>query len=228
MTDVCPAWRGDLAMMAVGRLEPDRRAAVQAHLDGCATCRGVLNELRSTARTLSFDLEDSWRHVPAGRDPVAPPRIVDAALAQVRQEVAGRRRRRIRLMAATVAAGLALFFGGVLTGHQTSVSTTDDAAQQVTLATVADGGTGAEVSAALTPRPWGTKVTLTATGLAPGQQVAVWLVDKNGKRVPCGTFTPPSGRTATVDLASAMAYPDAARIGVSTTDGEMLATGALL
>jgi len=81
------------------------------------------------------------------------------------------------------------------------------------------------VSAALTARPWGTKVTVTAAGLPPGKEVSVWLVDTAGRRVPCGTFTQPRGRTATADLASSLSYANAATVGLSASNGNVLARG---
>lgn len=127
---------------------------------------------------------------------------------------------------ASVAAGTVLFLTGLLAGQRGSEPAIDGATRRIALTTVGQAAAQAEVSATLTARAWGTKVTVTATGLPPGQDLAVWLVDTGGQRVPCGTFTQPRGRTATVDLAAALAYADAATIGLSTSSGNVLARGA--
>lgn len=225
MTDACPAWQGDLAMMAIDRIEPERVVAVRAHLDGCEACRAALRDLRATARALPPTAGNSWRDS-AERKPQGPPAsIVDAVLHQVRREKATARRRRALMALATVAAGTVLFLTGLRAGQGALEPASDDVTRQIALTTVAQDADQAKVSATLTARPWGTKVTVTAAGLPPGKEVSVWLVDTAGQRVPCGTFTQPRGRTATVDLASSLSYADAATVGLSASNGNVLARG---
>ena len=54
MSDDCRSRRGDLAAYALDRLDADERTRLLAHIDGCAECRGALDELRSTTRALPF------------------------------------------------------------------------------------------------------------------------------------------------------------------------------
>ncbi|HEV8298597.1 MAG TPA: zf-HC2 domain-containing protein, partial [Acidimicrobiales bacterium] len=52
MADACRDRQGDLAALALGRLVVEDEARVQAHLDGCDSCRRALAELRRTVRAL--------------------------------------------------------------------------------------------------------------------------------------------------------------------------------
>jgi len=214
-------------MLAIGRLEPDRATAVQAHLDGCSACRGALRELRATTRALPPDLAGSLVDGAFRQDPVPPARIVDAVLEQVRRDTWAGTRRRAVVAAAGVAAAAVLFLAGLVTGQGVLGLSPEQVTREIALRNLSPRAAGAQVSATLTARPWGTKVTVTAAGLPAGRAVTVWLVDAAGQRVPCGTFTQPAGRTATVDLASALAYSDAESLGLSGADGAVLATGPL-
>ena len=67
MTDACPG-EDDLLACAEGRLAPDPRAALEAHLDGCAACRGELAALvrflgPSTAAAEPSPLERIGRYI---------------------------------------------------------------------------------------------------------------------------------------------------------------------
>ena len=70
MTD-CSRWRDALALDALGALEPDERAGLSAHLDGCASCRELARELDETAGALVY----------ADASDVGPPASVPPALA---------------------------------------------------------------------------------------------------------------------------------------------------
>lgn len=213
-------------MLAIGRLEPDRASAVQAHLDGCSACRGALRELRATARALPPDLGGSLVDGAFGADPAPPARIVDAVLEQVRRDTRARARRRAVVAVAGVAAAGVLFLAGLLTGQAVLGPSPEQVSREIAF-DLSPRASGAQVGATLTARPWGTQVTVTAAGLPAGRSVTVWLVDAAGQRVPCGTFTQPRGRTATVDLASALPFSDAESLGLSGADGAVLAVGAL-
>lgn len=118
-----------------------------------------------------------------------------------------------------------LFLTGLHAGQGALEPASNDVTRKIALTTVAQEADQAKVSATLIARPWGTKVTVTAAGLPPGKEVSVWLVDTAGQRVPCGTFTQPRGRTATVDLAASLAYANAVTVGLSASNGNVLARG---
>lgn len=49
----CEQFENDLALLALGELEADRQAAVEAHLAGCPACRAKLADLRATLDLLN-------------------------------------------------------------------------------------------------------------------------------------------------------------------------------
>ena len=53
MSDACREWRGEVAALALGRLQPDERARVLAHTDSCADCRAELNLLEHLSRAMT-------------------------------------------------------------------------------------------------------------------------------------------------------------------------------
>src|SRR5579863_10233184 len=91
----CEHWRDALALDALGALEPDERAGLATHLDGCAACRDLSAELRETAAALAFA-------EPADVGPTAavPPELTERVLGALHTDaVVARRRRRLRTAA---------------------------------------------------------------------------------------------------------------------------------
>jgi anti-sigma factor RsiW len=43
----CRIWRQRIGALVLGQLEPDERAATEAHLDGCPACREEHESLRA-------------------------------------------------------------------------------------------------------------------------------------------------------------------------------------
>src|SRR5690242_13482700 len=114
MTESCREWRGDLAAHAIGRLEPERDAAVNAHLDGCRACRAELGELRLVARALPAT---DARDLTPPNDP--PTGLRDRVLDQLAWARAGersRRRRRLSVVIGTIVAAAAALVGVLALG----------------------------------------------------------------------------------------------------------------
>src|SRR5690242_15070799 len=104
MSESCREWRGDLAAAALGRIEPDARVALQAHLDGCAACRAELADLTAVAHALPAADTD---HVtaPAPNDP--PAHLGQDVLDRLAFARAGERRRGRRRFAVIVGTAIA-------------------------------------------------------------------------------------------------------------------------
>jgi hypothetical protein len=199
----CTDRRGDLAMLALGRLDPEEATRVQAHVDGCATCTRALDELRRTAAALPLVDPDALRTVP---DP--PAHLADRILRQVREEQRFRRRRRtyVALAAAAVIA--------VLAGVVGVFATRDDGRTQREFAIEEPG---VDASFSLDPNAEGTAVRLEHQGLDPGDVYWLWLTDESGQRVSAGTFHGSAERSSLV-LQSAMPADQAVRIWVTDED----------
>jgi anti-sigma-K factor RskA len=179
----CPAPE-ELASLALGQLEPDAAASLQAHLNQCPACQQALAEWTDLLGLL-----------PLAEPPVAPPpdlkRRILATVAEETPAAANHRttyRRWLGLVAAValmLGGYAALRVDGVIPPvHQT------EPAQAVRLDGVGPG-TGATAWVSFERSQGGTRVHITAEGLPPlqpGEVYQLWAV-KNGKRWACGNFT---------------------------------------
>jgi hypothetical protein len=206
--EACRSFRERLGSLALGHLEHDEAAAVQAHVDGCAECRGELEELRSVAGLL--ELADVDR---LDRRPTPPADLGDRILTRVRQERAAvrteRRRRRLAGAAAGLAAALVLALVLVLVP-------TGDGAERVAFG---DAPPGVEAEAELTQRAWGVQVQLEVAGLPAGETYRVWIRRTDGEREPLGSFRGVDGSMA-VTLATGIPRSECSGVGVSDAGGD--------
>jgi anti-sigma factor RsiW len=88
----CREWRHSLGAYALGHLDADERAALEAHLDGCADCRAEVDSLGSLAHLLP--LADPARFDRPAPKPAAD--LGDRIAATIGQERHVHRRQRQR------------------------------------------------------------------------------------------------------------------------------------
>lgn len=202
----CRQWRGALAARALGLTDPASDVGLDAHLDACAECRTELDDLHTVALALS--LADPERlHTGTAAGPDLEERIVQRIATESR---AARRQRWFRAAAGAAAAALLLLAVVV-------VNLGGEEGRQVVLA----AGDGAQGSAALLDRPWGTEVRLHVAGLDSEEVYWLWLSDAEGERVAAGTMTGTDGDARAV-LASALPLDQARRIWMTDEDGEVV------
>jgi anti-sigma factor RsiW len=206
----CRHWRGDVAAFALGRLDPDEVVRLQAHLDGCATCRAALDELRRTARALP--LADPARLNVAA---LPPSDLADRILREVRHDQQRMRTRRRRRVLGALAGAVAAAAAVVLL---LAAVTRDDGRAMTEFAVE---GPGVEASFALHANAQGTAVQLEHQGLDTGEVYWLWLTDSSGKRVSAGTFLG-SAQRASLNLQSALPESSAVRIWVTDADDEVV------
>ena len=200
----CRQWRGALAARAMGFTDSASDVGLDAHIDACATCRTELDDLHTVA--LALGLADLERLHVGSAGPDLETRIVQRIAAESK---AARRQRWFRAAAGTAAAVLLLAAVVVDVGRGDG--------RQVVLA----AGKGAQGSAALLDRPWGTEVRLEVTGLDAEEVYWMWLSDADGERVAAGTMRGTDGE-ATAALASALPLDEARRIWMTDEDGEVV------
>lgn len=194
--------REQLAAYALGA-EVDR-AAVRAHLEGCADCRAELAELaRVTDRLRLVD-----GPAPA---PAAPPE--DVAERLFGRLALARRRARLRAGAVTTAAAVV---GALAVTVLPREATPDLPPARPVAFTVAPEGVTA--SAELRDWGWGTQMVLDVEGLPRDERLAVWLEQPDGSRVPAGSFTT-TGGDLTMWLGAGIPTEDAVALGASAADG---------
>jgi Putative zinc-finger len=218
-----PHVREELGAYVLGRLEPDEREAVSAHLGTCTQCAAEYARLAQLPALL--------RQADGIEIPAAPPAVDERVLDCVAQE-RGQRSRRGRagmlgLLArprswrfavtrtrAAVAAGIA---GAALGAGITALAVGgDDAgAPAGQYAVQLKGGSGASARAQLEPGGGGTEVHLWVKGLPPGAE-AVYEVrcERPGWSASAGTFRADARGHAYVVLTTAARIGEYERIRV--------------
>jgi hypothetical protein len=208
-TDDHRDWRLSLGAYALGDLPADERAALAAHLEGCAECRAELRSLEGVAALLP--LADPARiEQPAARPPADLGARIEAQIAaETSREGREKRRRRFRLgvggavATAAVAAVLALI---VL-----PIGGENPPAQQVRFASVPNG---VSIKATLEPHAFGTEIHMYVSGVSSGTLCRVFLRDAEGRTFSAGSFRYRWGDDSEAELSSALDLSQAAAIGV--------------
>jgi hypothetical protein len=213
-TDDHRDWKLSLGAYALGDLPPDERAALAAHLEGCAECRAELRSLEGVAALLP--LADPAR---IEQPPARPPADLGARIeAQIAAESAregrARRRRRLRfgfggaIAAAAVAAALAI---AILPGGSGESSP----AQKVDFASLPKG---VSIDATLEPHAFGTEIEMYVSGVRSGTLCRVFLRDAQGRTYSAGSFRYRWGEDSHAVLSSALDLSQAKVIGVHAGD----------
>jgi Putative zinc-finger len=204
-TERCREWRESLGAQALGQLAGPERAALEAHIEGCAECRAELESLASVA--LLMPLADPARFDSA---PAPPPALAGRVAARIRAERRAQRMRRWRarvaiggVAAAAAAAVLALF---VLPGGDAP-----SPEQHVAFASLP---AGMKIDATLEPRAFGTEIHMYVKGVRSGTLCRVFLRGPGGARMPAGSFRYRWGDDAQAVLSSALDVSAARAIGV--------------
>ena len=195
----CRDWRELLGVYALGQLEGDERAGLEAHLEGCAQCRAELALLAPVAEMLPH--ADPAQFEAAAPQP--PPELgarIAATIAGERASSERRRRRRVfggfalgGAAAALAAAVLAIFALGGGSGGQPE--------QEVRFASLPQGVT---IDATLEPHAYGTEIRMYVHGIASGTLCTVSLRGPGGASYPAGTFRYRWGDDSEAVLSSAL------------------------
>jgi hypothetical protein len=202
-------WKLSLGAYALGDLPADERAAIAAHLEGCAECREELRELEGVAALLPL-ADPALIEQPAARPPADLGARIEAQIAaESAKEGYARRRRRFRLglggavAVAAVAAVLALAI--LPLGGESSPN------QQVKFASLPNGMT---IDATLEPHAFGTEIHMYVDGVRSGTLCRVFLRDDAGRTYSAGSFRYRWGDDSEAELSSALDISQAAEIGV--------------
>lgn len=193
----CRDWRELLGAYALGQLEGDERAGLEAHLEGCAECRDELGLLAPVARMLP--LADPGRFESAPQPPPELGARIAATIAGERERSERRRRRRFGgfalggAAAALAAAVLAIFVLGGGGGGEPE--------REVRFASLPKGVT---IDATLEPHAYGTEIRMYVHGVASGTLCTVSLRGPGGISYPAGTFRYRWGDDSEAVLSSAL------------------------
>jgi Putative zinc-finger len=177
-TDDCRERRESLGAYALGHLPEEERAGLEAHLDGCPSCRAEIELLGGMVRPMS--LADPARFETA---PVPPASLGVRVAAAIARERLGRRRRRLRLGLAIGGAAAAAAVALVLL-----VLPGEEAAGPERLVTFNSLPKGTKISAKLIPNAFGTEIHMYVKGVSSGSLCRVYLHSRDGALLSAGTF----------------------------------------
>ncbi len=204
--DGCREWRELLGSYALGALDPDERAAVAAHLEGCAACRAEQAELAQMRELLMLAEPDALEQVPA------PPASLGRRITRrVRSERRAERRRRLGFglalggATAAVAATLAVV---VLSGGSSGP------ARPGTEVRFAHLPNGVQIAAHLSPQPYGSQVDVYVHGMRRDTRCEVFLRGPDGRRVTAGSFLYSYRGDAGAGLSAAIPLRNVRAIGI--------------
>ncbi len=220
MSAVCRAHRGDLAALALDRLDADERTRLLAHVDGCVECRDALDELRAAAGALAYACLD---HLEVSDSPPADlveriarsARVEHRGARRARHRRGGRRARHRRLLVAGVGVAAALLLGLGFVRMARDGDTTP-ALQPFTVAP-----DGASVDFGLVRNDQGTRIVLRQSGLDPSRVYWMWLADESGRRYNAGTFRG-AERAETITMQSALPLDETVRVWCTDSDTEVV------
>ncbi|WP_222195491.1 anti-sigma factor family protein [Modestobacter italicus] len=210
--------REQLGVYALGHGTPEERAAVRAHLDGCAACRAELAELTPLTGRLAGVDPDRLDDLPA-----PPPELADAVLARIAAagpgpvDLAARRARRTRWAAAAAAAVVAAVAFGA--GWLSRPLPPAPPLEPVAVAVVAEG---VRATADVVPHTWGVEVKLSGAGFTAGQVYRVTVLDEAGRDVPAGQFIGVGAEQLDCNLNSSVLREDAAGFAVLDASGAVV------
>ncbi|MPQ96340.1 anti-sigma factor [Modestobacter sp. I12A-02628] len=212
------AVREQLGVYALGHGTDDERAAVRAHLDGCAGCRAEVAALSPLAARLA-DVDPDR----IDEDPPVPPELGAAVLARIAAQgprpvdLAERRRRRTRLAGAAAAVGIAAAAFGV--GWIARPGPPQGPLEQVAVQ-VADDDISA--TADIVPHTWGVEVKLSGAGFTAGEVYRLVVEETDGDAVTGGAFLGVGPGQLDCNMSSSVLRQDAAGFQVLDASGEVV------
>jgi hypothetical protein len=209
--------REQLGVYALGHGTPAERAAVRAHLDGCADCRAELASLAPLRDRLALVDPDRLDDVPA-----PPAGLGDRVLAGIADERAGAALRRRRWLPAAAAAGIAAagFGVGWLVRPVPEPPPLEPVAVQVAVPQV-------QATADVVPHTWGMEVQLHGAGFTPGEVYRAQVTEDDGRVVPAGEFLGTGDAEMVCNLNSSVLRQDAASFAVLDSSGAVVLTSSL-
>jgi Putative zinc-finger len=209
--DPCEHFHGLIAMEVVGQLSEQERVALNAHVEGCESCRDERRDLMTVSLVLGTADPDSFtdHELPFGLQTA----VLDRLRAEERRE---RRllRSRYVVASAAVAAVVALVVVLSLVWPSGPVTTT------VALVGLPE----VHATARLTAQPWGTALDLRESGQASGQVLSVSVRTDSGSWWQMGTYRT-VGSSVHVTMACALKMSNIKSVWIRESSGHVLLHG---
>jgi putative zinc finger protein len=193
----CRDWRELLGAYALGQLQGDELAGLEAHLDGCAQCREELALLTPVAQMLP--------HADPIQFETAAPQPPAELGARIAATIAGERRqseRRRRVFGGFAFGGAAAALAVALLAIFVLGGGGDGQPEQHVKFTAVPKGIA--IDATLEPHAYGTEIRMYVHGVASGTLCTVSLRGPHGVSYPAGTFRYRWGEDSEAVLSSAL------------------------
>ena len=195
------------AAQALGALDADDRRAYETHFATCGICAVELAELAPLPGLIAKIDPSEIEH-----DPDSARAAAIAATAKDEIAAIQRRSRRWQLTATGLAAAAAVLFAVILMGSNDGTET-----PPIQAATVAST-TATSTNVAVSPRGWGTEITLDIAGLPARDSYQLWAIDTEGAWTSAATWSAtPAG---VVRLTGATSTPTAELERIIITSGQ--------
>jgi anti-sigma factor RsiW len=196
----CEEARISLGVYVVGAIEPAERAAVDAHLSGCAECRAELADLDGLPALLAMvSVEDAAGR--AERDSGVPPALsavpdrsepdpASLSAARNRRNKRGRARIAVASTAAAVLVALAGLGGAILGSHQAQPAQglNTGAALGPWRTATGDGAAGIRAIVRYRAMDWGTEVAVMVAGIPVHTACSIEAVGPDGTATMAGSW----------------------------------------
>ncbi len=203
--DNCREWRQLLGAYALGHLSAEEQAGLEAHLEGCPTCRAEAESMDSLARLLPLADPARFERPAPQPSPQLGERIA-ATIGSERQRGRQRRRRFGFALGGVAAAAAAVLAIVILPGNGGG-----NPEQRVDFASLP---AGVKIDATLEPHAYGTEIRMYVSGIRSGTLCRVFLRGPHGTTVPAGTFRYRWGDDSTAVLSAALDLSRTRAIGV--------------
>jgi hypothetical protein len=194
--DPCEHFQGLIAMEVIGQLSDAERVALDAHTEGCSSCRDEYQELMVLSTVLGTADPDHFNR------PELPFELQTAVLDRLRAEERRERRGRRSRFVVTLA-----WPSGPMT----------------TTAALA-GLPGVHATARLTAEPWGTALDLRESGQQSGEVLSVYVRTESGSWWPMGTYRT-VGSSVRVTMACALTMSKIRSVWIRQGSGRTILHG---
>ncbi len=209
--DPCEHFQGLIAMEVIGQLSDAERVALNAHTEGCSSCRDELQELKMLSMVLGTADPDRFN------EHELPFRLQTAVLDRLRAEERRERRgRRSRFIVVSAAAAVLVALVLVVTLAWPSGPMT------TTVALV--GLPKVHATARLTAEPWGTAMELRESGQPSGEVLSVYVRTVSGSWWPMGTYRT-VGSSVRVTMACALKMSKIGSVWIRQGSGQTVMHG---
>ncbi|MDH6196012.1 hypothetical protein M2272_002652 [Mycobacterium frederiksbergense] len=204
-----------LGAYILGGLDAEERRQFEAHLNECAQCRAQAADLAPLPALLR-------KADPA--DLEAQPREDDGTVLDLLEGLAARRaaaKRRIHRRMAVGACAASLVLGVLFVAIPRSDPTPPSTGTFVMKSVVAAGTTG---SVTLTPKPWGTAISLDFDRLPTDGIFTLRTMDDSGEMQPAATWAATPNGAGVVEGATSIPTPKLRRLNIVDSNDTVLAT----